>query len=433
MPRPTGGYFGAKFGQNPGIWLMDPMGKDLDKLPVSAAMRQTLRRSASAASAKPYDYPGDEKSRRLDSMTIEEDLIQNRGLTREAIRTFMMPGPGAAYGLGPDALSAFCQYGFAELHCLDDTADTGWQAFPDGNAGIARHLVKTLIPDSIPGPKTLEAISRNDLDFSALDRPNQPSRIRLRSTVVRVEHEHSGQPEKSSFVWVTYTRDDKIYRLKARSVVMAGGCWTTSRVVRDLPKAHADAYSQFHRSPCMIANIAVHNWQFLYKLGISGANWYEGLGNYMAVRKVPVFSTDQKTVGPDSPTVLTMKVLYCHPGLPTEEQGNRGRAEMLSTPFREYERQIREQMTAMFAQSGFDAGRDIAGIILNRWGHAYVNPQPGFFFGKDGKPSPRDILREVPFGRITFANTDLAGVMDHKVAIQEGHRAVQQVLDRVLT
>ena len=433
LPRPTGAYFGAKFGQNPGIWLMDPMGKDLDRLPVSSAMRQNLRRGAGAASAKPYDYPGDEKSRRLDSMTIEEDLIQNRGLTREAIRTFMMPGPGAAYGLGPDALSAFCQYGFAELHCLDDTADTGWQAFPDGNAGIARHLVKTLLPDSIPGPRTLEAISRNDLDFSALDRPNQPSRIRLRSTVVRVEHEHSGQPEKSSFVWVTYMRDDKVYRLKARSAVMAGGCWTTSRVVRDLPKAHADAYSQFHRSPCMIANIAVHNWQFLYKLGISGANWYEGLGNYMAVRKVPVFSTDQKTIGPDLPTVLTMKVLYCHPGLPTEEQGNRGRAEMLSTPFREYERQIREQMTAMFGGSGFDAGRDIAGIILNRWGHAYVNPQPGFFFGKDGKPSPRDILREVPFGRITFANTDLAGVMDHKVAIQEGHRAVGQVLDRVLT
>ncbi len=77
--------------------------------------------------------------------------------------------------------------------------------------------------------------------------------------------------------------------------------------------------------------------------------------------------------------------------------------------------------------------RDIAGIILNRWGHAYVNPQPGFFFGKDGNPAPREILRNVPFGRITFANTDLAGVMDHKLAIQEGHRAVQQVLDLVLT
>ncbi len=83
--------------------------------------------------------------------------------------------------------------------------------------------------------------------------------------------------------------------------------------------------------------------------------------------------------------------------------------------------------------TSFDARRDIAGIILNRWGHAYLNPQPGFFFGKDGKPAPREILRRAPFGRIAFANTDLSGAPDHKTAIMEGFRAVGQLLDRVLT
>ena len=116
-----------------------------------------------------------------------------------------------------------------------------------------------------------------------------------------------------------------------------------------------------------------------------------------------------------------------------EEQQNRGRAEILSTSFRDYERKIRDQMTDMFSGSGFDAKRDIAGIILNRWGHAYVSPQPGFFFGKDGKSAPREILRSAPFGRIAFANTDLAGAMDHKTAILEAHRAVGQLLDQVLT
>jgi spermidine dehydrogenase len=435
MPEPTGNYFGAKFGQKPGIWLM---GENLDKLPLPPRMRDQLRRrrGRSSTSAKPYDYPGDEKSRRLDSMTIEEHLIRDRGLSREVIRTFMTPGEGGGYGLGPDVLSAYCEYAFDDLHCLDDSAETGWQAFPGGNAGIARHIVKTLIPDSVPGPKTLEAVCRNKVDFTALDPPGtgaRPGRIRLRSTVVRVEHEHPGEPEKSSFVWVTYTREGKTYRLKARSVVMAGGCWSTKRVVRDLPASHADAYKQFYRSPCMLISVAVRNWQFLYKLGITGANWYEGLGTFTCVRKVPLFSTDQKTIGPDSPTVLTFKVLYCYPGLGIEEQGNRGRAEMLSTSFREYERQIREQMTDMFARTGFDASRDIAGIILNRWGHAYVNPPPGFFFGKDGRPAPREILRNLPFGRITFANTDLAGTMDHKTAILEAHRAVGQILDRLLT
>ena len=57
----------------------------------------------------------------------------------------------------------------------------------------------------------------------------------------------------------------------------------------------------------------------------------------------------------------------------------------------------------MFAPGGFDPRRDIAGIILNRRGHAYVNPQPGFFFGVNGKPAPRDVLRNRPHGRIAFA------------------------------
>jgi spermidine dehydrogenase len=139
------------------------------------------------------------------------------------------------------------------------------------------------------------------------------------------------------------------------------------------------------------------------------------------------------TISPDSPVVLPLKVLYSYPGLPIAEQGHRGRGEMLATPFKDYERQIRQQFTDMFSRAGFDARRDIAGIILNRWGHAYLNPQPGFFFGKDGKPAPSEVLRATPFGRITFANTDLAGIMDHRCSILEAERAVGQLLDQVLT
>jgi spermidine dehydrogenase len=119
--------------------------------------------------------------------------------------------------------------------------------------------------------------------------------------------------------------------------------------------------------------------------------------------------------------------------MPAEEQGNRGRAELLTTSFRDYERQIRAQFNDMFSRYGFDASRDIAGIILNRWGHAYLNPQPGFFFGQGGTPAPSDVLRAAPFGRIAFANTDLAGIMDHRSAILEARRAVDQLLDQVLT
>ena len=132
--------------------------------------------------------------------------------------------------------------------------------------------------------------------------------------------------------------------------------------------------------------------------------------------------------GPDSPTVLTIKVLFAKPGLPIAEQGSRGRLELLGTTFARYERTFREQLGDMFSAGGFDPRRDIAGIILNRWGHAYVNPQPGFFFGTDGNPAPRDVLRSQSFGRIAFANTDLAGAADHRNSIREADRAVQQLV-----
>jgi spermidine dehydrogenase len=172
----------------------------------------------------------------------------------------------------------------------------------------------------------------------------------------------------------------------------------------------------------------VHNWRFLSKMGMSGCRWFEGLGNYLSVRKMAIIGGGDRGIGRDSPTVLTIKVLFATPGLPIAEQGNRGRTQLLGTSFAAYERAFREQLDDMFAPGGFNARRDIAGIILNRWGHAYVNPQPGFFFGLDGKPAPRDVLRNRPHGRIAFANTDLAGAMDHRNSIREADRAVKQVL-----
>ena len=173
--------------------------------------------------------------------------------------------------------------------------------------------------------------------------------------------------------------------------------------------------------------MAVRNWRFLYKLGISGGRWFEGLGSWTEVRKLAIFGADEKTIGPDSPTVLSLYVAFYYPGLPTKDQGIRGRIDLLSTPFVDYERMIRELFTDMFARSGFDAKRDIAGVILNRWGHAFLNPSPGFFFGTGGKPAPRDVLRKAPFGRIAFANSDVYGFMDHTHSVAEGHRAAYQI------
>jgi len=427
-----GFYFGAKFGQKPGVWLIDPWGKKLEGAPLPAqAKADLLKWRAGDPGFQRPQYEGDEISRRLDSITLEDHMIERYGIARETIRNYLSPVEGGGSGLGPDALSAYADYAADLLHPMDDSDATGTQMFPGGNTGFARLITKTLIPSSITGAHTVEDVCRNNVIFSALDQNGSPTRIRLQATAVWVKHE--GEPKTSQLVTVAYTRGGKVYKVRARAVVMAGGNWTTRHVVRDLPATHAAAYEQFYRSPCLMANVAVRNWRFLYKMGISGCRWFEGIGNYMQVRKVATAGADSPNISPDDPVVLTLKVLYAYPGLPTAAQGHKGRGEMMLTSFREYERRIREQFSDMFAHTGFDARRDIAGIILNRWGHAYLNPQPGFFFGNNGRPAARDVLRAAPFGRIAFANTDLAGIMDHRCSIQEAHRAVSQLLDQVLS
>jgi spermidine dehydrogenase len=428
-------WFGAKFGQRPGMWVVDPVGKKMQGAPVSETARKELLRWFSGRALEesrfePPKYEGDEISRQLDSITLEQHLMQRYGLSQETIRTFLSPVEGGGSGLGPDALSAYCDYAADLLHPFDDGSGEAVQMFPGGNTTIARLMVKALIPASIDGPATVDAVSRNSVKLAALDAPGASARMRLSATVLSIHHE--GDPAKAELLSVAYAKGGEVYRVKARSAVMAGGSWTTKHVIDDLPEAQRQGYSQFYRSPCLMANVAVRNWRFLHKMGITGCRWFEGVGNYMDVRRLAMVGVDDATISPDSPVVLTLKVLYSYPGLSAEEQGRRGRAEMLGTSFREYEQRIREQFTAMFAHAGFDARRDIAAIVLNRWGHAYLNPQPGFFFGSNGKPAPREVLRSAPFGRIAFANTDLAGAMDHRYSILEAHRAVSQLLDQVL-
>jgi spermidine dehydrogenase len=431
-----GFWFGTKFGQRPGMWLIDPLGKKLATAPIPEPARLEWLRWLNGESVErvKFERPkveGDATSRYLDSITLEQHYKERFGLSRDTIRTFLSPVEGGGSGLGPDALSAYSEYAFEMLHPLPEEDGGSDQMFPGGNATIARLMLKGLIPASIDGAHSVEAVCRNRVNFADLDVPANPARVRLSSTVIHVQHD--GDPAEADLLTIIYLRKGELHRVKARSVVMAGGCWTSKHIVKDLPESHRQAYAEFYRSPCMMANVALKNWRFLYKMGMSGCRWFEGIGNYMEVRKLALTGNEDATISPDSPIVLSLKVLYSYPGYSTEEQGNRGRAELIGTSFKEYERQIRQQFTEMFGNFGFSAERDIAGIILNRWGHAYLSPQPGFFFGLNGQPAAREILRRAPFGRIAFANTDLAGAMDHRYSILEAKRAVEQLLDQVLT
>jgi spermidine dehydrogenase len=428
-----GFWFGAKFGQKAGVWLIDPLGKKMEGAPVSAKTKAELLHWFSGEGREKFarpKYEGDEISRRLDSMTLEEHYIRDFGVSRETIREFLSPVEGGGSGLGPDGLSAYNDYAADMLHPYEAGGDAV-QMFPGGNATIARLIVKTLLPTAIDGPLTVEGVTKGSVNFAQLDAPDAAVRMRLSATAISVKHE--GDPAKSEAVSLVYEKGGKLLRVRARCVVMAGGSWTTKHIVRDLPEQHRAAYAQFYRSPALMINVAVRNWRFLQKMGMTGCRWFDGVGNYMDVCRKAKNGVIDDTISPDSPVVLTIKALYSYPGESTEQQGIHGRTEMLGTSFRDYERRLRQQLTDMFGAAGFVAQRDIAAIILNRWGHAYLSPQPGFFFGKDGKPAPRETLRSAPFGRIGFANTDLAGAMDHRYSILEAQRAVSQLLDQVFT
>jgi spermidine dehydrogenase len=360
-------------------------------------------------------------------MTLEDYLMEHHGISRETVRAFESPLAGGGSGLGADALSGYADIAADVLLPWDYSK--GSQMFPGGNAGVARHIVRSLLPDALPGAADMPSIGRAKIQFGALDRPSAASRIRLKATVVSVQHEN--RPQTSRFVRVIYAKDGRLYSVRARTAIVAGGSWTAKHIVTDLPESHRAAYAQFYRAPCLMASVALRNWRFLYDLGINECRWFEGIGNYFAIRKTAVLGDVASNISPDSPVVLTLKILFSSPGSPIGDQVMRGRAELFSTPFREYERRIRKQMVMMFGRYGFDAQCDIRGLILNRWGHAYLSPQPGFFFGKNGGSGPGEVLRKESHGRIAFANSDLTGIMDHRTSILEAHRAVGQVLERL--
>jgi spermidine dehydrogenase len=261
-----------------------------------------------------------------------------------------------------------------------------------------------------------------------LDKEGQAVRIRLRSTAVSVQHEGSAENAKS--VKVVYSRGGKEYAVRAKGVVMASGGWVNKYVVRDLPDSFKQAYQFFHHAPFLVANVALSNWRFMYELGITAARWQDGFAYSCNIRQPMSVGRHRPALDPDKPAVLSFYVPFYSPGLPIPAQVAKGRAELFSTSYADYETQIRNQMTKVFSASGFDHRRDIQGIILNRWGHAYVVPTPGFFFDTAESRAPRNIIIE-GYGRIAFGHSELEGMQHWGPAADQGRRATQQVLDLI--
>lgn len=430
--RADTGYFFENGKNKKNEWVINPWNNAFEDTPYS----QKYRRDLMVAELFRMPPHVEDVGAYLDSMTYLEYLTNVVGVSPEYAKHVTKPMAAMGTGLGADVVSAYTAKGFFQPATAGfdlrkgqyDVSDTICVAgLPGGNCGIARHFVKALIPDVFPGAKTVSDVVLNKtINWSALDNPGQPVRMRLNATVIDVQHE--GDSDSSKHVNVTYLIGTQLHKVRAKRVVMASEQHVNKHIVKGLPQRTFDAMDSFMHAPMLSVNVAVRHWQYMEKLGISAARWDEGFGWWLAIRRQMILDgKEPMPLDPSKPIVLTFWMPFPVPGLPVAEQAVASRMQMFGLTYRDIEMGVRKQLTKMFAPYGFDAKRDIAGITANRWGHAYVVTPPGFHHGHNGQPSNSDVIRQ-GFGRIQFAHSELFGEQLWQTAALEGERAAKEVL-----
>jgi spermidine dehydrogenase len=285
--------------------------------------------------------------------------------------------------------------------------------FPDGNAGFTRLLVKKMIPDIGPG-EDFEDIVLSKFNYAELDKPSNSVRIRLNSTVVNVEHD--GDPNSSSDVSVKYISDNKAYQVKGKGVVMACYNFMIPHIVPNLPEEQDAALRKLSRIPLQYSTVGVRNWRGMKEMGIGMAMCPGNMHQYVAMDYPISMGGYEFTKTPDDPCILHMRhaPMGSTIGAPRIEQIREARQKMLTLQFKDYEDEIREHLSGMLPKESFDFDRDVNSISVNRWAHAYAYGNPG------------DVGRQ-RFGRITIANSDAVSSSSLPGAVQQAHRAVNEL------
>ncbi|HVI07533.1 MAG TPA: NAD(P)-binding protein [Candidatus Binatia bacterium] len=298
--------------------------------------------------------------------------------------------------------------------------------FPDGNASVARLLVRQMIPEAMPGQSATDVVSAR-AGYAKLDRDGSPVRIRLSSTAVRVRN--VGNAANASEVEVSYATGNKLYSVKSKCAVMA--CWNQMIpfLCEELPDAQKEALADATKVPLLYSNVALKNWNAFQKLGANSIYAPSGYHTYIDV-DLPVSMGEYRcSQNPDQPVVLHLSKSPCKAGKPARAQHVAGRIELYNTAFETIERKIREQLARTLGPGGFDPARDIAAITVNRWPHGYAYEYTSLWdkFVLDGGETPCERARK-PFGRIAIANSDAGASAYTNTAIDEAWRAVNELV-----
>jgi spermidine dehydrogenase len=391
-------------------------------------------------------WPGvasSEKKARLLRMTYADFLTRVWSLDA-GILPYYQRRPHGLFGVGIDAVSGLDAWGlgfpgFDGLHLepgdlrgmnrdamRSDEAEEYFFHYPDGNATVARLLVRRLIPAAMPGT-TADDVVLARADYAKLDEASSPVRLRLNSTVIQAQN--MGAPASARGVEITYVRGGKLFKVRAQSCVMA--CWNAMipYLCPEMSETQRDALAFAIKVPLVYTSVLVRNWSAFRKLGLSGISCP---GSYWSSVRL---DTPVSVGGyhcqrdPEGPIVVNLSRVPCEPGLRARDQHRAGRQELLDTPFEEMEGKTRDQMARVLGAGGFDAARDIRAITVNRWPHGYAYQYNALFdpFWVEGGELPCLVARR-PFGRIFSANSDADAYAYTDCAIDQAHRAVTEVL-----
>lgn len=295
--------------------------------------------------------------------------------------------------------------------------------FPDGNASVARLLVRSLIPDAVPG-STMEDVVTARVDYSKLDRQDHDIRLRLNSTAVQVAH-----TSDSKAVDVTFVHGDDAHTVRADRCVLACYNGAIPHLCPDLPTAQQQALTYNVKIPLTYTKVLVPNWRPFAELGLDFVYYTNDFFKQVELDYPVSIGEYRRSQTPDDPMILHMCHVHHSPDITGPEQWREARRRLLTTPFEDFEHHVRDQLDQALSSTGFDADRDIHAITVNRWPHGYAY-DPGLLWEPDYERDEDTpwVKGRKPYGRIAIANSDAGASATTQSAIDQAWRAVQESL-----